>query len=114
MMKDDLLQTKLQRSAVPPDVLPRDRLLERLEEGRHRPLTLISAPAGYGKSTLASRWTATCDGPPSGWVSLDESDGDVRMFLSYFLAAIQSLFPKTELSAEVLLETNQKLSAIFS
>jgi LuxR family maltose regulon positive regulatory protein len=46
MMKDDLLQTKLQRSAVPPDVLPRDRLLERLEEGRHRPLTLISAPAG--------------------------------------------------------------------
>lgn len=113
MMKDDLLQTKLQRSAVPPDVLPRDRLLERLEKGRHRPLTLISAPAGYGKSTLASRWMATCDGP-SGWVSLDESDGDVRMFLSYFLAAIQSLFPKTELSAEVLLETNQKLSAIFS
>jgi hypothetical protein len=46
MMKDDLLQTKLQRSAVPPDVLPRDRLLERLEKGRHRPLTLISAPAG--------------------------------------------------------------------
>lgn len=113
MMKDDLLQTKLQRSAVPPDVLPRDRLLERLEKGRHRPLTLISAPAGYGKSTLASRWMATCDGP-SGWVSLDDSDGDVRMFLSYFLAAIQSLFPKTELSAEVLLETNQKLSAIFS
>jgi LuxR family maltose regulon positive regulatory protein len=66
-MKDDLLQTKLQRSTVPPDVLPRDRLLDRLEEGRHRPLTLISAPAGYGKSTLASRWTATCDGP-SGWV----------------------------------------------
>jgi ATP/maltotriose-dependent transcriptional regulator MalT len=45
---------------------------------------------------------------------MDESDVDVRMFLSYFLAAIQSLFPKTELSAEVLLETNQKLSAIFS
>jgi ATP/maltotriose-dependent transcriptional regulator MalT len=59
-------------------------------------VTLISAPAGYGKSTLASRWVAACDFP-SGWVSLDESDSDLRIFLSYVLAAIRSLFPKIEL-----------------
>ena len=98
-MKDALLQTKLQRSTVPPDVEPRDRLLNRLEEGRHRPLTLICAPAGYGKSTLASRWTATCD-CPCGWVSLDSGDNDQRQFLNYLLAAIQRLFPENEFHSE--------------
>jgi len=97
-----ILRTKLQRPPVAPDILPRPRLLDRLNEGRQRTLTLISAPAGYGKSTLASRWVATCDSP-SGWVSLDERDSDLRTFLSYFLAAIRSLFPKAELRTEALL-----------
>ena len=104
-MKDALLQTKLQRSTVPPDVEPRDRLLDRLEEGRHRPLTLICAPAGYGKSTLASRWTTTCD-CPCGWVSLDSGDNDQRQFLNYLLAAIQRLFPENELRSETLLHAD--------
>ena len=102
-MKDDLLQTKLQRSSVPPDVLVRDRLLEQLNEGLYRPLTLISAPAGCGKSTLASHWTATCD-CPSGWVSLDDDDNDLRQFLKYLLATIQQLFPKSKLRSEILLQ----------
>lgn len=50
-----ILPTKLQRPPVAPDILPRARLLDRLNEGRRRTLTLISAPAGYGKSTLTSR-----------------------------------------------------------
>ncbi len=84
----------------------RDRLLDRLNEGLHRPLTLISAPAGYGKSTLASRWVAGCD-DPSAWVSLEESDSDLHMFLSYVLAAIRRLFPGTEFRTEAILETSQ-------
>ena len=109
-LKQGILLTKLQRPPVAPDILPRARLLDRLNEGRHRPLTLISAPAGYGKSTLASRWVGVCDSP-SGWVSLDESDCDLRMFLRYVLASIRSAFPKLEFRTEALLEASQLPSA---
>jgi LuxR family maltose regulon positive regulatory protein len=83
-MKYALLHTKLNRPSVAPDIVPRDRLTKLLDQGRKRPLTLISAPAGYGKSTLASRWTATCD-CPCVWVSLDNDDNDLRQFLNYLL-----------------------------
>jgi LuxR family maltose regulon positive regulatory protein len=109
-LRQNILLTKLQRPPVAPDILPRPRLLDLLNEGRRRTLTLISAPAGYGKSTLASRWVAECDSP-SGWVSLDGSDSDLRMLLRYVLAAIRSLFHKTELRTEVLLEASQLPSA---
>jgi LuxR family maltose regulon positive regulatory protein len=105
-MKGSILYTKLQRPPVATDIVPRDRLLDQLNEGLHRPLTLISAPAGYGKSTLASRWVVACD-RPSAWVSLEESDNDLQMFLSYVLAAIQTLFPRTEFRTEAILETSQ-------
>ena len=55
-------------------------------------MTLISAPAGYGKSTLASCWLAASDFP-GAWLSLDERDNDLRLFLTYFLEAIRTLFP---------------------
>ncbi len=105
-MKRSILFTKLQRPPVAPDIVPRDRLLDRLNAGLQRPLTLISAPAGYGKSTLASRWAAGCD-YPNAWVSLEESDSDLQMFLSYVLAAIQMLFPRTKFRTEAILETSQ-------
>jgi len=98
-----ILFTKLQQPAVAPDILPRARLLEKLDKARQRPLTVISAPAGYGKSTLASRWVAACE-CPSAWLSLDESDSDIHMFLSYVLTAIRSLFPKAKLQTETFLE----------
>ena len=66
---------------------------------------MISGPAGYAKSTLASRWGEACE-VPSGWVFLDESDRDLRTFLSYVLAAIRSLLPKMELLTEALLEAS--------
>ena len=105
-LKQGILLTKLQRPHVAPDILPRARLLDRLNEGRHRPLTLISAPAGYGKSTLASRWAAACD-CPCGWVSLDNDDNDLRKFLNYLLAAIQQRFPKSDLRSETLLNADR-------
>jgi len=87
-----ILRTKLHRPRVPKDHVHRARLVERLEERRYRPLTLVSAPAGYGKSTVVSCWLEGCD-CPSGWVSLHEQDNDLRLFLTYFVAGVQTMFP---------------------
>ncbi len=56
-------------------------------------MTLVSAPAGYGKSTLVSHWLENAD-VPSGWLSLDEMDNDLRIFLSYFVAAVRAVEPQ--------------------
>lgn len=87
-----LIQTKLQSPIVPPNTLPRSPLIERLNNGRYRKLTLISAPAGYGKTVLASLWQAACDCPVA-WFSLDKNDNETGVFLRYFVSAIQSVFP---------------------
>lgn len=85
-----LIRTKLYRPRLQSDFIPRPQLLERLD--RRRPLTLVSASAGYGKSTLVSSWVETI-GVPCAWLSLDEYDNDLVVFLTYFLAAIQTMFP---------------------
>jgi len=87
-----VLRTKLHRPPVVSDHLHRQRLLDRLNRHRNRPLTLVSAPAGYGKSMLVSYWLETCD-ISSGWISLDENDNNLRAFTTYFIAAVESLFP---------------------
>ncbi len=89
---EPILRTKLHRPPVALDILPRARLLELLNQGRSTPLTLISAAAGYGKSTLASKWIEACD-CPSAWVSLDEDDNDLRLFVTYLLSGIRTAFP---------------------
>ena len=71
----------------------RPRLIERLNEGLHRKLTLISAPAGFGKTTLVSEWVAGCKRPVA-WLSLDEGDNDPTCFLTYLVAALQTVAPK--------------------
>ena len=87
-----LIRTKLHRPQVWTGHLHRQHLLDRLSNRLHRPLTLVSAPAGYGKSTLVSCWLEACD-IPAAWLSLDESDNDLHLFLSYVLAAVQTVFP---------------------
>jgi len=62
---------------VAKDHVHRNSLLDRLEKNLHRPLTLVSAPAGYGKSTLLSCWLESSD-TSSAWVSLDEKDNDLN------------------------------------
>lgn len=89
---DPLLSTKLHRPPVGRIHVPRPHLLERLDQHRSRPLTLVSAPAGFGKSTLVSSWLEARD-CPGGWVSLDKNDNNLHLFLSIFLAAVQSMFP---------------------
>ncbi|MBW2429188.1 MAG: hypothetical protein JRF56_09535 [Deltaproteobacteria bacterium] len=91
-MSSPILQTKLNRPPVAKDHLHRQHLLDWLDQRRERPLTLVSAPAGYGKSTLVSCWLEACD-CPSAWVSLDERDSGLQPFLAYFLAAIETMFP---------------------
>lgn len=99
-----LIQTKLNRPPLPVDLVPRPRLTEWLEQRWDRPLTLVSAPAGYGKSTLISCWLENVD-RPTAWVSLDEHDNELGSFLSYFLAAILTIFPSALPESQSLLNT---------
>ncbi|MBE2224285.1 MAG: hypothetical protein IAF02_22285 [Anaerolineae bacterium] len=100
-----LLKTKLYPPPVTSDLVSRTALLEQLESRRQqRPFTLISAPAGFGKSMLTSMWLERCH-CPSGWVSLDERDNDLPTFTAYLLAAIKMAFPDISLQSEALLET---------
>ena len=97
-----LIQTKLHRPLLPVDLVPRPRLTEWLNERRRRPLTLVSAPAGYGKSTLISCWLESVD-CPTAWLSLDKHDNEFGGFLRYFLAAIRTNFPNAVPETQALL-----------
>ncbi len=91
-MSTSILATKLYIPPPRPKVVLRPRLIERLNEGlsASRKLTLISAPAGFGKTTLVSEWVAGCERPVA-WLSLDEGDNDPASFLTYLVAALQTL-----------------------
>lgn len=82
-----IIQTKLNRPPLPVNLVPRPHVTTWLEQRRARPLTLVSAPAGYGKSTLISCWLESVD-CPTAWVSLDEHDNQLGSILRYVLAVI--------------------------
>ena len=85
-----ILATKLYIPQPRTNVVRRPRLIERLNEGLDRKLTLISVSAGFGKTTLVSEWVTGC-GLPVAWVSLDEGDRDAKRFFNYFIAALQTI-----------------------
>jgi LuxR family maltose regulon positive regulatory protein len=89
-MSTPILATKLYPPPPGPKVVYRSRLIERMNEGLRRKLTLISAPAGFGKSTLVSEWVAGC-GRPVAWLSLDEGDNDPARFLAYLVAGLRTI-----------------------
>src|SRR5690242_4172967 len=91
-MSTPLLITKLYQPPARPTRVPRPRLLARLHAGLHRKLTLIAAPAGFGKTTLVSAWVAGC-GRPVAWLSLDAGDNDPARFLTYLVGALQTIAP---------------------
>ena len=97
-----IIQTKLNRPSIPVDLVPRPQLTDWLDKRRNRSLTLISAPAGYGKTTLISSWLDSYK-YPSVWLTLDEHDNDLVVFLTYMVAAIQSIFPQAANNTQVLL-----------
>src|SRR6266700_833597 len=95
-MPTPILATKLYLPRLRPNVVSRPRLLERLNEGLHRKLTLIAAPAGFGKTTLVSEWVALIERPKArrartAWLSLDEGDNDPARFVAYLVAALQTI-----------------------
>ncbi len=105
-MLGNLLQTKLYIPRKRPSLVPRPHLIAKLNQGLHRKLTLISAPAGFGKTTLVSEWIA--DGErPFAWLSLDERDSELTRFLTYFIAALQTLAPEIGKWVSGMLESPQ-------
>ncbi|MBI5034404.1 MAG: tetratricopeptide repeat protein [Chloroflexi bacterium] len=96
-MSTSIIATKLYIPPLRPKVVLRPHLFERLDEGLHRRLTLISAPAGFGKTTLVSEWIAGCLRLESkvrvAWLSLDEGNNDPTRFLTYLIAALQTIAP---------------------
>ena len=94
-----LLQTKLQRPRVTRHFVMRPRLMERLDYGTQGPLTLVAAAAGYGKTTLVSSWIESFAAEneaarrPVAWITLDERDSDLGLFLRYFIAGVHTMFP---------------------
>lgn len=85
-----LLLTKLYIPPPRTKLVLRRRLIDRLNAGLDGKLTVISAPAGFGKTTLVSEWVANC-GRPTAWLSLDEGDNDPTRFLTYFAAAVGTI-----------------------
>jgi LuxR family maltose regulon positive regulatory protein len=90
-----LLTTKLAIPSLPPTLVKRPRLVERLHQGVGRRLTLLSAPAGFGKTTLLSEWHASPLGKryQLAWVSLDEMDNDPTRLWSYVTGSLDMLYP---------------------
>ncbi len=132
-MSTPLLTTKLYIPAPRPSVVGRPHLIARLNAGRHRKLTLISAAAGFGKTTLVSEWIADpsrtsfrlpivdfglkgqsiqnpqskIQNPAVAWLSLDEADNDPTRFLTYLVAALQRVAPKVGAGVLALLQSQQ-------
>ena len=140
MQQYPLLQTKLHIPPVRPELVSRPRLIERLNaalvlddkyRGLGRKLTLISAPAGFGKTTLVSEWIShfrfpisdfgldsseersiqnpqsKIQNPRVAWLTLDEGDNDPARFLAYFSAALQQVDPDIGQAAQVMLQAPQ-------
>lgn len=92
-MPNPINSTKLYIPAPRTRTVIRRRLTEKLNKGLHRKITLISAPAGYGKTTLVCEWLAGC-GRPAAWLSLEQGDSELTRFLTYMISALQTIEEK--------------------
>jgi LuxR family transcriptional regulator, maltose regulon positive regulatory protein len=106
-----ILATKLYIPLPRPKIVLRPRLIDRLNDGLHHKLTIISAPAGFGKTTLISAWvTSFQDLEPKvgvAWLTLDEGDKDLTRFLAYLVAALQTIAPNIGASVIGVLQSPQ-------
>ena len=119
MMHQDsiLLHTKLHRPRLPHDLVVRPRLVEWLDYSLDHPLTLVCASAGFGKTTLVCSWLEQMDAGkgkksfsmPAAWLSLDENDSDLTLFLRYFIAALRTIFQDACGETLALLQAQQPL-----
>lgn len=109
-MSPPVLATKLYIPPPRPKAVFRTHLIERLNAGLHRKLTLISAPAGFGKTTLVSEWAVGC-GRPIAWLSLDAGDNDLTRFLTYLVVALQTIEPTAGEGVLRVLQSSQPPAA---
>ena len=105
-----LLHTKLQRPRQPRRLVARPHLWARLDRGLDKPLILVAAGAGFGKTTLISSWLeelaarASSAAPfAAAWLTLDENDGDLVLFLRYFVGAVRTVQPRACSQTDALL-----------
>ena len=98
-----LLTAKFSRPHLPSDVIYRRRLLDLLQAGTHMPLILVSAPAGYGKTTLVNFWLSKLPAA-CAWLSLDEYDDTLPRFVTYLCAAVAAAVPDIGRAASVAVE----------
>lgn len=87
-----LLATKLYIPKSRPNMVRRPRLINLLDQGLHRGFTLISAPAGFGKTSVVTEWIEEQNNPIA-WLSLDQGDNDLKGFLAYVITSIQQIIP---------------------
>jgi LuxR family maltose regulon positive regulatory protein len=104
--KNQILNTKLQSPNLPSDFIYRQKLIKYVNENIERPLTLVSAGAGFGKSTFVSSWVKEI-AHNNAWVSLDNSDNDLRSFFQYLVIAIHRKEPEFGKNIKFLLNTPQ-------
>lgn len=100
-MSEILLQTKLFKPAQRPSLISRTHLIEKLNIGLNGSITLVSAPAGFGKTTLISSWLPQIE-QPAAWLSLDASDNEPAEFLRYLVAALEKVTAVDPILVELL------------
>src|SRR5829696_6778466 len=116
LMDLQILRAKLYVPRSRPEAVPRSRLRERLDEGAGRELTVVSAPAGFGKTTLLADWAQRSE-LPVAWVSLDERDDDPARFLLYLIAAIETIHEEFGTSTRAFLgslESREELEPVLT
>ena len=107
-----LIRTKLNRPRVVSDLVERPRLVGKLNKGLERKLTLVAAPAGFGKTTLISDWLQQIDRLAT-WLSIDESDNDLSRFMTYVITALQKIDEQIGQAGLDMLQLPQPPSAEF-
>ena len=107
-MFDSLLPTKLYLPATRSDCIDRPRLLKKIGSKRPFKLLLVSAPAGYGKTTFVTTWLQQLERVAVCWLSLDEDDSDPQQFFRYLAAAVRPL-PGIQTALPHLLQSNQSI-----
>jgi LuxR family transcriptional regulator, maltose regulon positive regulatory protein len=105
-MKTDLLASKFYYPPHRMDFVERPHLLASLDAGLSGKLTLVSAPPGFGKTTLVSEWIRGC-GHPAAWLSLDKTDNDPSRFFLYLIAALQRIDSEIGIDVQAVLEESQ-------
>src|SRR5665811_1310300 len=108
-MAGPLLETKFHVPRGRRGLVARPTLRERLSRGAESALTLVSAPAGFGKTTLLTEWlgAAASDGRSAAWLSLDQRDNDPVLFWTYLVAALKTASPEVGAGALSLLQSPQ-------